>query len=75
MTNESYVKSLPRKQLAAMLISQRTEPDYDEDIYGEWCECGSSTYYVTSDGQEFCEDYDSALEHQCWWLAQQHCDP
>lgn len=70
MTNEEYIHSLPRRHLAELLIRTEQRPDYDEDIFGEWDYIGNKTYYITSDGQEFWEDWDSALEHECWWLAQ-----
>lgn len=70
-TNEDWLRSLPRKDLAALLIGTTEEPDYDEGIDGEWYECGTIKYYVTSDGLMFWyDDYESALQHECWWLAQ-----
>ena len=74
MTNEEYIKSLPRKQLAIRLIRIVTEPDYDYDWEENIFVRGTLTYYYTSDGSRYCEDFDSALEHQCWWLAQQRND-
>lgn len=71
MTNEEYIKSLPRKELAAVLINVTEVPDYiDYDgrvplFY---------TAYVTSDRMEFFDDYEGALEHECWWLAQEKED-
>ena len=74
MTNEEYIKSLPRKQLAIRLIRIVTEPDYDYDWEENIFVRGTLTYYYTSDGSRYCEDFDSALEHECWWLAQQRND-
>lgn len=72
MTNEQYVKLLSRKQLAELLI-QKT---YQEEIDYDWDEnsyiSGYCIVYVTSDGQEYLEDYESALQHECWWLAQEN---
>lgn len=70
MTNEETIKHLTRKHLAELLIKVEQRPDYDEGFDGEWHYIGDQTYYITSDGQEFWDDYDSALEHECWWLAQ-----
>ena len=70
MTNEEYIKSLSRKALAELLIKTEERPDYDEGLDGEWDFIGTMTYYVTSDGEEFWDDWESALEHECWWLAQ-----
>lgn len=70
MTNEEYIKSLPRKDLAALLIKTEERPDYDEGLDGDWHYIGNKTYYLTSDGEEFGDDWKSALEHECWWLAQ-----
>ena len=72
MTNEEFVKRLPRKSLAELLIVCHSEPEYDKGFDGEWYQCGARDYYRTSDGLEFCEDYDDALQHECWWLAQQY---
>lgn len=70
MTNEETIKHLTRKHLAELLIKVEQRPDYDEGFDGEWHYIGDQTYYITSDGQEFWDDYDSALEHECRWLAQ-----
>lgn len=70
MTNEEVLKALPRRMFAELLIKTVTRPEYDEDLDGEIRECGSSDFYVTSDGMEYWEDYESALQHECWWLAQ-----
>lgn len=72
MTNEQWIKQLGRKELAERLIKSKTEPDYDYDYDDNIYCCGEFTVYVTSDGFDFCEDFDGALQHQCWWLAQEH---
>ena len=74
MTNEEFLKHLTRKHFAELLIKTEQRPDYDEGLDGEWHYIGDQTFYITSDGQEFWEDYDSALEHECWWLAQDALD-
>ena len=54
-----------------MLVVSHELPDYDEGIDGEWYQCGSVTVYITSDGVRFFEDYEGAVQHECWWLAHQ----
>ena len=70
MTNEEVIRNLSRKKLAGLLIKTVTYPDYDEDYNGDAIYCGDWTYYRTSDGQEF-DGYEDALQHECWWLAQE----
>lgn len=62
MTHEEYIKTLSRKELAILLVNTSLEPDYEVPFMQE--------IHVTSDRMEFIDDYDSALEHECWWLAQ-----
>jgi len=72
MTNEDYIKSLPRKELAIALINTSEVPDYYDDYDED--NCGLPifrTVHVTSDRMEFWDDYEGALEHECWWLAQE----
>lgn len=70
MTNEEWIKSLPRKELAHELIRMIQEPDYGDDDDG-WEIPFFRDVYICSDDIEFYDyDYDSALEHECWWLAQ-----
>lgn len=70
MTNDQYVRQLPRRQLADLLIKVVEEPDYDEDHDGEMRWCRNYTVYISSDGQRFWDDYEGAPYHECWWLAQ-----
>lgn len=70
MTNEERIKSLPRKQLAELLVKEVEQPDldFDDDV----TYYGTETFYETTDGTQFdrwC--YDDAVEHECWWLAQE----
>lgn len=69
MTNEDYVKSLPRRELAIMLVNVEEQEDYG-DPDDEWDFPFYRTVYVTSDRMKF-EDYDAAIEYECWWLAQE----
>ena len=73
MTNEEYIKSLPRKELAIALINTTEVPDYG-DPDDCWDIPYMQTVYVTSDKMEFWDDYEGALEHECWWLAQKRED-
>lgn len=70
MINEEMIKCLPLKAFADLLIKTVTCPEYDEDYNGDTVYCGDWTYYKTSDGQEF-DGYEDALQHECWWLAQE----
>ena len=70
MTNEEWIKGLSRKELATQLLRTETVPDYDEDWDEDLVPCGEQLYYITSDGVRFWDDYDGALEYECWWLAQ-----
>ncbi len=73
MTNEDYIRSLPRKELAIMLVNCAEQPDYGDDDDG-WEIPFMRNVYVTSDRMEFWDDYEGALEHECWWLAQEKED-
>ena len=73
MTNEDYIKSLPRKELAIALINTSEVPDYGDDDDG-WDIPFMRPVHVTSDRMEFWDNYESALEHECWWLAQERED-
>lgn len=73
MTNEEWIKSLPRKELAKRLISTSMEPDWGDDDDG-WNGPFMQTIYTTSDSQSFYEDYEGAIEHECWWLAQERSE-
>ena len=73
MTNEDYIKSLDRKNLAIALINTSEVPDYG-DSDDSWDIPFMQTVYVTSDRMEFWDDYEGALEHECWWLAQERED-
>ena len=72
MTNEQFIRSLPLKDLASIVIRHQ----YEEDIDYDWDEnpfsWGVRTVLVTSDGVRFYEDdYEAVLEHECWWLQQE----
>lgn len=71
MTNEDYIKSLPKKELAEALINVTEVPDYIDD---NGMVSSFLTAYVTSDRMEYFDDYEGALEHECWWLAQERED-
>lgn len=65
MTNEEYIKSLP--------MNCAEQPDYGDDDDG-WEIPFMRNVYITSDRMEFWDDYEEALEHECWWLAQERED-
>jgi hypothetical protein len=72
MTNEEYIQSLPRRELARLLLQYYYEPDYDYDYDDNLYECGEIPVVETSDGYKFYWDEDAAIQHECWWLAQEH---
>ena len=67
MKNHQHIRQLRVKDLAAYLIRTETEPEYDEDLDGEWYCCGEHVWYVTPYGVR-CWDYEDALEHTIDWL-------
>ncbi len=71
MTNEQWIKQLGRKELAERLIKSSYREDWDYDYDEEPFFWGIQEVYITSDGCEFVEDYDAALQQECWWLAQE----
>lgn len=71
MTNEEWVRGLPTELLAGLLIHIERELDCDPLWIDYASQIGWLTYYVTSDGQRFWNDYDKALQHECWWLSQE----
>ena len=73
MTNEQYIKSLSRKDLASILIQEGYREDWDYDYDEEPFFRGCETILITSDGTIYDElNLKEALEHECWWLAQEH---
>ena len=62
-----------RKELAIMLVNCTEQPDYGDDD-DRWEIPFMQSVYVTSDRMEFWDDYEAALEHECWWLAQERED-
>lgn len=72
MTNEEMIRSLPLKDLAGLAIRYKCREDIDYNYDEEPFSWGIVTTLVTSDGLEFDEDdYEDALEHECWWLQQE----
>lgn len=72
MTNQEYICSLSRRELAEILIRYEERPDYDYDLDGNLYQCCTLGYWITSDGQEF-DDIDKAyaVQHECYWLSKQ----
>lgn len=70
-TNEYAIRRLwSTRQLAEALVQWRqeeiTDYNWEENPIGGYME----DYYTTSDSQEF-SDYEEAVEHELWWLAQE----
>lgn len=71
MTNFEYLTNKDNIwELAEELIIYKEEFDYDEGINGEWEECGTIDYYITSDGEQFYDNMD-AIEHEVDWLLKE----
>lgn len=56
-----------KHRLAEAMVSLVEEPDYDENMDGEWEQCGTIDYYRTTDGSTF-YDINEAVEYQLTWL-------
>jgi hypothetical protein len=56
------------KRLAGATVQFHTEESWDEGMDGNWWMCGTMDYYVTTDGTQFWESYEEAVEHQLRWL-------
>jgi len=72
MTNEAYIrKNITTEELAQVLLYHRNDKEIDYDWDEEPYLSGLIDVYVTSDGKEFRDDFDSAIEHELWWLGQE----
>lgn len=73
-TNEDAIRKLwTKRQIAEALIKFRSDEDWDYDWDDNPYVCGYIDTFVASDGKEFPE-YESAFEHEMWWLSQEVCD-
>lgn len=68
-TNEEWIRSLPRHELAELLIRTREDVEYDYDYDDQLYECGFHTVWITSDGTEYVEAPEDAIMHEIAWLA------
>lgn len=64
--NYQYIRELPVKELAEILINTTEINEGDEGYDGEWLDY-YVTYFVCPDGER-CYDYDDAIEHTIDWL-------
>lgn len=72
MTYEQAIRNLPLRDLASLIIRRKYREDIDYDYEENPFSWGHIMYYVTLDGLEFDEnDYESALDHECWCLQQE----
>lgn len=71
MKNHEYIRSLRVKDLAPFLISERTVPDYDEGLDGEYYQCGENVEYILPDGSET-NSYEDAVKYTIDWLNAEH---
>ena len=73
MTFKEYLFNLPNEKLAEYLVTTRDEVDYDYDYDENLSYCGTTTWYVTTDGEEFLDcDYEGAIEHQVKLLESEY---
>lgn len=72
MKNHQYIRQLPVKELAELLIKEREVPDYDEGLDGEWYQCGSWTQYILPDGSTCDWDIEDAIRYTVDWLNADH---
>ena len=71
MTFKEYLFNLPNEKLAEYLVTFRCEEDYDYDYEDRLYCCGTITWHVTTDGQEFWY-MDEAIEHQVKLLESEY---
>ena len=71
MTNIEYIKSLDIRQLAELLVQCDHEEEYEYDWDEEPYFWDLQNIYRTSDGEEY-GDFEDAVEHEEWWLKQEH---
>lgn len=71
VSNRMWLQSLTDRELAERLINCSEEPDYTYNYDEELELWGFIDVYTTSDGSKF-DDLDSAIEHETWWLSQEH---
>ena len=73
MTFKEYLFNLTNEELAEYLITMRDEEDYDYDYDDNLYCCGTSTWYVTTDGKEFWHnEYKEAITHQVKLLESEY---
>jgi len=64
--NHQYIRQLPVKELAELLIKIIEVNEGDEGIDGEWQDC-YMTHYVSPNGT-YSYDYEDALQNTIDWL-------
>ena len=75
MTLKEHLFNLPNKKLAEYLITTRDEEDYDYDYDDNLYCCGTTTWYVATDGREFWySEYEEAIEHQVKLLESEYVE-
>ena len=75
MTLKEYLFNLPNEKLAEYLITMRDEEEYDYDYDDNLYYCGTNTWFVTTDGEEFWDCYyEVAIEHQVKLLESEYTE-
>jgi hypothetical protein len=72
--NHQYIRGLPVRKLAELLVRSEEVNEGDEGMDGEWCDF-YVTQYVTPNGS-YCYDYEDAVDYTIDWLnAEQKTNP
>lgn len=75
MTLREHLFSLPDKELADYLITTVSEPEYDYDYDENMYYAGDTTWFQTTDGQQFWyNEYEEAIEHQIKLLNSEYTE-
>lgn len=64
--NHQYIRKLPVKKLAELLVHSEEINEGDEGIDGEWQD-SYITYWSTPDGSK-CYDFEDAVQYTMDWL-------
>ena len=66
MKNHQYIRKLPVKKLAELLVEEVEVNVLDEGLDGEWEDC-YETRYTMPDGR-YAYDFDDAVKYTMDWL-------
>lgn len=72
MTNLEYIRGLPEKELAELLVHSEEVNTGDENYDGEWVDY-YETFYHSPNGCSY-YGWEDAVEETIEWLRQKHDD-